>query len=69
MWVANRVWRLCRRSVAMRWARCWARVRVRSGIMAVRSPQRSGVVAVGAGTSPVGAHKLGNKSALPGVVT
>jgi hypothetical protein len=52
----------------MRAARFWARVLVRSGIIAVRSPQRS---AVGAafGASPVGAHKLGNSSALAGVVT
>jgi hypothetical protein len=61
--------RLCRRSVAMRWARSWALVRRRLGIIAVRSPQRSVLNAAGLGASPVGAHKLGNNNALPGVVT
>jgi hypothetical protein len=42
---------------------------VRSGIIAVRSPQRSAGDASGDSTSPVGAHKLGNSSMLPGVVT
>jgi hypothetical protein len=41
----------------------------RLGIMAVRSAQRSGLDATGAGASPVGAQRLGNSSALPGVVT
>ena len=46
----------------MRWARFWARVVVRSGIIAVRSPQRSAWAGVGtAGRSPVGAHKRGEQ--------
>ncbi|BBY39331.1 hypothetical protein MMAN_34650 [Mycobacterium mantenii] len=47
----------------------WARGRVRVGIMAVRSAQGSGLGADAAGASPVGVHKPGNTSALPGVVT
>ena len=47
-----------------------ARVRRRLGIIAVRSAQySSGGSAPGAGTPPVDMHKLGNSSALPGVVT
>ena len=60
---------MCRRSVAMRAARFCARVAVRSGIIAVRSPQRSLAGVSTAGRLPVGAHKLGNNNALPGVVT
>ena len=40
--------------------------------MAVRSPQRSVVAGLGGegtGTTPVDAHRPGNSSALPGVVT
>jgi hypothetical protein len=45
-------------------------VRRRVGIIAVRSPQYcSGGSASAAGTPPVDRHKLGNSSALPGVVT
>jgi hypothetical protein len=40
---------------------------VRSGIVAVRSPQRSAWAGVWtAGRSPVGTHSEGNSSALPG---
>lgn len=61
--------RLRRRSPAMRWARSWARVRPRMGIMVVLSVQWFGGGVVCSGSSPVGAHKLGNSRALPGVVT
>ncbi|OCB55515.1 hypothetical protein A9X02_09280 [Mycobacterium malmoense] len=67
--VVSRAWRLWWRSVAMRWARFWARVRVRSGIIAVRCPQRSATGTGVSGGSPVGAHSVGNSNALPGVVT
>jgi hypothetical protein len=52
----------------MRRARVSARVVVRSGIIAVRSPQRSSVPVV-ARTEAAGRHRFGNSSALPGVVT
>ena len=48
-------------------ARFCARVRRRCGIIAARSVTRSGCR--GWAISPVGAHKEGNRSALPGVVT
>jgi hypothetical protein len=47
----------------------WARVRLRVGIIAVRSPQPSSTTTPGTVSSPVGAHKLGNNSTEPGVVT
>lgn len=53
----------------MRAVRFCARVRRRLGIIAVRSPHGSVLVAVGKGLAPAGAHKLGNGSALPGIVT
>ena len=51
----------------MQWARFFLRVVFRNGISAVRLPRRffGGLVAAG----PVGASRLGNSSALPGVVT
>ena len=52
----------------MRCARFFARLVVRGGIIAVRSP--SGACSTGmGGNSPVGAIKPGNISAPPGVVT
>ncbi|EUA02236.1 hypothetical protein I547_4100 [Mycobacterium kansasii 824] len=50
----------------MRWARSWARVRPRMGIMAVLSVQWFGGGVVGVGSPVVGVHKLGNSRALPG---
>jgi hypothetical protein len=51
----------------MYFARFSARVRRRLGIMAARSVRR--LCCGGWVISPVGAHKDGNSSALPGVVT
>ena len=57
-------------SAAMAWARFCARVRLRLGIIAVRSPPGSQVVRGWPKRcrGGVGAIKLGNSRALPGVV-
>src|ERR1700738_2000328 len=51
----------------MRWARFWARVRRRLGIIAVRSPQCWAGGSAWGGRAPVGRDRLGNSSRLPGV--
>ncbi len=57
---AVRASRLDRRSVAMRWARFWARVRVRVGIIASRFTQPGGIgVHIGARVSALaGANEV-----------
>ena len=70
LWRVRRSLRLRARSVAMAWARFCARVRLRLGIMAVRSPPGM-QVAWGwpkRCRGGVGAIRLGNNNALPGVV-
>jgi hypothetical protein len=63
-----RAWWLARRSAAIAAARCWARVRVRRGIMADFSPQLStGRTSVVLG--PVGTDSDGKIRAPPGWVT
>jgi hypothetical protein len=64
----SRFWRLSLRSAATRCALFCARVRLRLGIIVVRSVLCRCAVA-GAASAPVGAHREGNSSALPGVVT
>ena len=54
------------RSVLMRWARCWARVRFRRGMVRPWSGEGCGaVVAVGVGAGVVVFHR-GKKMRLPG---
>jgi hypothetical protein len=53
----------------MRWARFRDLLDVRSGIIAARHVVGTGRSFGGSGRSPVGAIRLGNNSALPGVVT
>lgn len=69
-WRAWRACRLWRRSLAMQVARFWARVRRRCGIMIVRSVYPLVLTGrVSGGVSlPVGTHRLGNSSTLPGMV-
>ncbi|EUA06734.1 hypothetical protein I553_0727 [Mycobacterium xenopi 4042] len=64
-----RAWRLWRRSVAMRCARSWARVRRRLGIIALRSRSSPAAGRLVAGQGGGGPAQVGKQQRAARVVT